>query len=146
MRRSDSCTTIAVLVGLVALLLVGRAAEATSDNRTAQEQRIEIAIKDSAFLLTQPAPVRQGIPTVIILRNQDIVRHGFTSAMLSGMLINGDGEGMAVYGKGVEGFYVDPGKTLVIRFTAERPGSFTFRCDLHPKMKGEFFLLEIPTA
>jgi hypothetical protein len=44
----------------------------------------------------------------------------------------------------MEGFYIDPGKTLVIRFTTERPGSQAFRCDLHPDMKGELFLLEIP--
>ncbi|TAJ25556.1 MAG: hypothetical protein EPO64_07980 [Nitrospirae bacterium] len=146
MRRSDSFKTIGIVLGLCAVLLAWRAADATSDIQAAQEQRLEIVIRDSAFLLTQPAPMRLGVPTVIILRNQDIIRHGFTSAMLSGILIHGGGEGIAVYGKGVEGFYVDPGKTLVIRLTAERPGSYTFRCDLHPQMKGEFFLLEVPTA
>ena len=136
--------------GLVALacLVVFQAGsvQATDSTEMAQEQRIEIVIRDSAFLLTKPAPIRPGLPTVIVLRNEDIIRHGFTSAMLSGILIHGEGEGIAVYGKGVEGFYVDPGKTLVLRLTAERPGSYTFRCDLHPQMKGEFFLLEVPTA
>ena len=146
MRCSDSFKTIGIVLGLVTVLLAWRAADATSDIQAAQEQRLEIVIRDSTFLLTQPAPMRLGVSTVIILRNQDIIRHGFTSAMLSGILIHGEGEGIAVYGKGVEGFYVDPGKTLVIRLTAERPGSYTFRCDLHPQMKGEFFLLEVPTA
>lgn len=146
MRRSDSFKTIGIVLGLCVVLLAWRAADATSDIQAAQEQRLEIVIRDSAFLLTQPAPMRLGVSTVIILRNQDIIRHGFTSAMLSGILIRGEGEGIAVYGKGVEGFYVDPGKTLVIRLTTERPGSYTFRCDLHPQMKGEFFLLEVPTA
>ncbi len=113
---------------------------------TAQEQRIEIIIRNFEFVLTQPTPVRMALPTVIILRNQDIVRHGFTSPILIGLGLHGEGEGIAAYGKGVEGFYVDPGKTLVIRFVTERPGNYTFRCDLHPKMKGELYLLEVPTA
>src|SRR6266540_564744 len=86
------------------------------------------------------------LPSVIILRNQDIVRHGFYSPMLTGILVQGEGEGVAVYGKGVEGFYVDPGKTLVIRFNNQRTGKFSFRCDLHPKMKGEMYVMEIPAA
>lgn len=116
---------------------------ATDSTDVAQEQRIEIVIRESAFLLTKPAPIRRGFPTVIVLRNEDIIRHGFASPMLFGLLVHGEGEGIASYGKGVEGFYVDPGKTLVIRFTTERPGSYTFRCDLHPQMKGEFLMLEV---
>jgi hypothetical protein len=91
-------------------------------------------------------PIRRGLPTVIVLRNEDILRHGFTSPMLFGLLVHAEGERIASYGKGVEGFYVDPVKTLVIRFTTERPGTYTFRCDLHPQMKGEFLLLEVPMA
>ena len=117
-----------------------------SETLTAQEQRIEIIIRDSTFMLTQPSPVRLHTSTAIILRNQDIVRHGFTSPMMAGLLLHGEGEGIAAYGKGVEGFYVDPGKTLVIRFTTVRTGSYSFRCDLHPQMKGELYLLEIPAA
>ena len=112
----------------------------------AQEQRIEIVMQDSAFLLTKSAPIRPGLSTVIVLRNEDIIRHGLTSPMLFGLLVHAEGEGIASYGKGVEGFYVDPGKTLVIRFTTERPGSYSFRCDLHPQMKGELVMLNVPAA
>lgn len=131
---------------MVLLFLLAVPAEKTLPVATAQEQRIEIIIRNFEFVLGQPAPVKPGLPMVIILRNQDIVRHGFTSPMLIGLAINGEGEGIAAYGKGVEGFYIDPGKTLVIRFTTERPGSYTFRCDLHPRMKGELYLIEVPTA
>lgn len=111
-----------------------------------QEQRIEIIIRDSTFLLTQPVTIQMGTPTVIILRNQDIIRHGFTSPVLSGLLVRVEGDGTVVYGQGIEGVYVDPNKTLVIRFTTERPGNHSFHCDLHPKMKGELYLMAIPTA
>lgn len=135
---------------LIALgsLVVFQAGPVTATNATdvAQEQRIEIVMRDSAFLLTKPAPIRLGLPTVIVLRNEDIIRHGFTSPMLFGLLVHAEGEGIASYGKGVEGFYVDPGKTLVIRFTTERSGSYPFRCDLHPQMKGEFFMLNVPAV
>jgi FtsP/CotA-like multicopper oxidase with cupredoxin domain len=111
-----------------------------------QEQRVEIVIRNYEFQLTHPAPIRLHQPTIIILRNQDIVRHGFASPMLMQLMVQGEGEGIAAYGKGVEGFYVDPGKTLVVRFVPERSGKYSFRCDLHPKMNGELYLLEVPAA
>lgn len=110
------------------------------------EQRIEVLIRDSDFFLPQPMGLVFGLPTVIILRNQDIIPHGFTSTMLSRMKVTGKGEGITAYGQGVEGFYVDPGKTLVIRFTSKREGRYEFRCDLHPQMKGEFLLLDMSAA
>jgi len=117
-----------------------------ADPMVAQEQRIDITIRNYEFQLNQPAPIRLHSPTVIILRNQDIVRHGFTSPMLMHLMVQGEGEGIAAYGKGVEGFYVAPGKTLVIRFVPERTGKYSFKCDLHPQMKGELYLLEVPAA
>lgn len=130
----------------ISVMLTSFGIDAQSETLTAQEQRIEIIIRDYTFMLTQPVAVRLHTSTAIILRNQDIVRHGFTSPIMAGLLLHGEGEGIAAYGKGVEGFYVDPGKTLVIRFTTERTGSYTFRCDLHQQMKGELYLLEIPAA
>ena len=96
------------------------------------EQRSEITIKNYDFVLSQPVPIRLHTPTVIILRNQDIIRHGFTSPMLASLMVRGEGEGISAYGKGIEGFYIDAGKTLVLRFTPERSGKYSFRCDLHP--------------
>jgi plastocyanin len=114
---------------------------------TAQaEQRADIVIRNYEFLLTQPTSIRLHMPTIIILRNQDIVRHGFTSTTLASLPVQGEGEGIAAYGKRIDGFYVDPGKTLVIRFVPERPGNYSFKCDLHPNMKGELYLLEVPAA
>jgi plastocyanin len=138
-------TYLFVLSALVGLVLLIRP-DTTALAQAPTEQRVEIVIHDNAFEVTRPAPILPGLATVIILRNKDVVRHGFTSQMLMGMLVHGEGEGVATYGKGVEGFYIDPGKTLVIRFTNDRPGKYIFRCDLHPNMKGELYALEIPTA
>lgn len=110
------------------------------------EQRIEIIIEDRTFFLAKGGPIQIGTPIEIVLENRDKVRHGFTSSMLVGLLVSGEDDQIATYGKGVEGFYVNPGKTLVIRFNAERPGSFPFHCDLHERMKGELYVLEVPTV
>ena len=140
-----------VTVLLVPLLLVGSLPGLGTDAQSPaqampSDQRIEIVIRDYNFELVKPTPIQPGLPTVIILRNQDIVRHGFYTSMLTGILVQGEGEGVAAYGKGVEGFYVDPGKTLVIRFSNQRAGAYSFRCDLHPQMKGEAYVMEIPAA
>ncbi|HEX9743525.1 MAG TPA: hypothetical protein VGA17_12135, partial [Nitrospiraceae bacterium] len=107
----------------------------------AQEERVEIVIRNYEFRLTQPAPVRLHQPTIIVLRNQDIVRHGFASPMLQHVMVHGESEGVAAYGKGGGGFYLDPGKTPVIRFVPERPGKYSFPCDLHQTMTGELKVL-----
>ena len=140
---------VVMLVGLLGSMLMsfpGSGVDAQSPAQGLPEQRIEIIMKDYDFQVVKPAPVRPAMPTVIIIRNQDIVRHGFYSVMLQGILVQGEGEGVAAYGKGVEGFYVDPGKTLVIRFNNQRPGIYSFRCDLHPQMKGEAYVMDVPAA
>ncbi len=112
----------------------------------AQEQRIEITIRDNTFLRTKTAPIHPGFPIVIVIRNEDNIRHGFTSSMLTGLAVHSEGEGIESYGKGIDGFYVGPGKTLTIRFIAQQQGRFTFQCDLHRDLKGEIYLLEVPIA
>lgn len=138
---------LSVPIALVAMSLPGLGTDTQSQAQAMPpEQRIEIVIRDYTFELVKPTPIQPGLPTVIILRNQDIVRHGFYTSMLTGILVQGEGEGVATYGKGVEGFYVDPGKTLVIRFNNHRAGTYSFRCDLHPQMKGEVYVMEVPAA
>ena len=148
MNHHSLTVCAAVLIGGLMLppASTSTAGDAAGQTTAQQEQRVEIVIRNYEFQLTQPAPIRLHQPTIIILRNQDIVRHGFASQMLMQLMVQGEGEGIAAYGKGVEGFYVDPGKTLVVRFVPERPGKYSFRCDLHQKMTGELYLLEVPAA
>jgi plastocyanin len=46
-----------------------------------------------------------------------------------------------VYGRGLAGVMLDAKRDAVIRFNMERPGRHTFRCSIHPDMKGELLLL-----
>ena len=148
MRHLSSWITTVVLTGglLIPWTSTSTAGSTADPKMAMEEQRVEIVIRNYEFQLTQPAPIRLHQPTIIILRNQDIVRHGFASQMLMHLMVQGEGEGIAAYGKGVEGFYVDPGRTLVIRFVPDRSGKYSFRCDLHPKMNGELYLLDVPAA
>jgi hypothetical protein len=144
--RPHILTASLVAVGLVAMSFTGLDVDAQHLTQALPEQRVEIVIRDYDFQLVKPTPIQPGQPTVIILRNQDIVRHGFYSAMLTGIFVQGEGEGVAAYGRGVEGFYIEPGKTLVIRFSNQQPGKYSFRCDMHPKMQGEAYVMEVPAA
>jgi hypothetical protein len=110
------------------------------------EQRLEVIIRDYNFEIVHRTPVTLGDNTVVIVRNQDIVRHGFSSPSLPALYLHTEGEGLATYGKGVEGFYLEPGKTLVIRLVLERSARLSFHCDLHPEMRGELVLLDVPAA
>ena len=110
------------------------------------EQRIEILIRNYDFEIIHRTPVTLGGEAVIILRNQDIVRHGFTSPALPQLYLRMEGEGVGAYGRGIDGLYIEPGKTLVIRLVIEHSGRLMFHCDLHPEMKGELVLLDVPAA
>src|SRR5215467_4193877 len=125
------------LVTVLVVALVASAGDAASQSPPAPVQRIEISIQDKAFVLEKVVPIQVGQTIEVIVRNHDPVRHGFVSASLLGLFVSGEDDQIMTYGKGIEGFYVNPGKTLMIRFSTERPGSFPFHCDLHQRMKGD---------
>ncbi|MEX5215849.1 MAG: cupredoxin domain-containing protein [Nitrospiraceae bacterium] len=148
LARSLFACLVSVFVWLTQATASGEAVHtaAASSAQAVEVQRIEITMQEYAFVLGRPSAVRLGVPTAIILRNQDIVRHGFTAPVLAQLGLSVEGEGVSAYGTGIEGVYVDPGKTLVIYFTPERGGNYSFRCDLHQQMKGELYTLELPSA
>jgi plastocyanin len=105
------------------------------------EQVVDVTIRDFTFLLTKEAPLRLGFPTVIHVRNEDAERHDFGSTMFEGLPTRIEKDGVIVYGRGLEGVMLDPKREATIRFNMERPGRYTFRCSIHPNMKGELLLL-----
>ena len=104
------------------------------------EQAVEVVIKDSTFITKQHA-LRLGLPTVITIVNKDSERHDFGSTMFEGIQAKIEKDGVIVYGRGLGGVMLDPKRDATIRFTMERPGRHTFRCSIHPNMKGELLLL-----
>ena len=137
-----SIMTLLCTVGAPSL----REARSQTQIQGSPEQRIEIVIQNRTFFLAKGGPIRVGKSVQIVLENRDDVRHGFASTSLLGLMVSGEDDQIVTYGKGVEGFYVNPGKTLTIRIDAERPGSVPFHCDLHEGMRGELYVLEVPMA
>lgn len=106
------------------------------------EQRVDVTIRDFTFVATQ-APLMLNVPVVITVHNEDGERHDFRSPIFQGISTRVETGGVITYGRGIGGVFVDPNGNAVIRFTAKRPGRYEFRCSIHPKMKGEIFLLNV---
>jgi len=104
------------------------------------EQVVEVVIKESRFL-TKQSPLRLGLPTVINIRNEDGVRHDFSSTLFEGIPTQIEKDGVIVHGRGLGGVYLDPKQGATIRFDLTKPGRHVFRCSIHPKMNGELLLL-----
>lgn len=142
MRRWNEC---AVLGGILTLQVIWGAGHQVSA-LDPQEQRIEITIRDSTYLKTKTTPIGAELPVSIVIHNEDTIRHGFTSPMMTGLAVEGEGEGIEFYGRGIDGVHIGPGKTVTLRMLVPSQGTFTFHCDLHSDMKGELYLLEVPVA
>lgn len=125
---------LAVAMGAVWNLLTGVPVQSQS------EQIVEVVIKDSTFI-TKQSVLRLGMPTTITIKNEDAQRHDFGSTMFEGIYTRIEKDGVSVYGRGLGGVMLDAKRDAVIRFVMERPGRHTFRCSIHPEMKGELLLL-----
>lgn len=108
-------------------------------------QVVEVTIKDFRFVAKQ-TPLRLGVPTTIKITNADGERHDFSSTMFEGIPTRIEQGGVMAYGRGVGGVMLDSKRDAVIRFKTERPGSHTFRCSIHPDMKGELLLLIVESV
>jgi plastocyanin len=91
--------------------------------------------------VTKQSALRLGLPTTLTIKNEDPVRHDFGSTMFEGIATRIEKDGVIVYGRGLAGVMLDAKRDAVIRFVMERPGRHTFRCSIHPDMKGELLLL-----
>ena len=138
------CAHIGAIILLLTSLIMSAGDVSSAPQST--QQLIEIVIKDKKFFLESSVPIQIGQTIELIVRNNDDVRHGFASPSLFGLLVSGEDEQIVTYGKGIEGFYVNAGKTLTIRINAERPGTMPFHSDLHEHMTGELYVLESPTV
>ncbi len=83
---------------------------------------------------------------VLVVRNEDPIPHGFSSPMFAGLPVTIEAGGIEVFGRGIDGLHVAPGQTAVIRLTHAQQAKMTFRCDLHPNLEGELYLLDVPVG
>ena len=129
-------------LGSAFLLAICLALGLSTQTDAQTEQQVEVKIRGFTFIATQ-RPLMLNVPVAITLHNEDGERHDFRSPIFQGMSTQVETGGAITYGRGIGGVFVDPNGNAVIRFTAKRPGRYEFRCSIHPKMKGELFLLNV---
>lgn len=103
---------------------------------------VEVVIRNSTFEF-HGGILKPDEAATIILRNQDSIQHGFTSVLLEDLDVQVEADGVVTLGKQIRSVHINPGKTVQFHFIPTRPGKFSFRCDLHPAMKGELLLLSM---
>jgi uncharacterized membrane protein len=138
---------IALLVpmALGAMTFTGLGADTPTIAQAAEPMKIEVVITNKEFKVS--GHTLPGELTEITVKNQDTMTHGFTSPLLNDVGVKMEGDGVAIKGKGVNAYHVDPGKVMKIRFTKHSKSEpetmrYVFWCDLHPEMKGELFIVE----
>jgi hypothetical protein len=129
---------ISTLLGMGIITLVVQAAE--------DAKRIEIVIKDKTATVSG-GYTDTGIPTEIVVRNEDTITHGFNSSLFTpDMKVEMSGGALAQE-MGPHVYRVDPGRTMVLKFTPLRQPegsmSFAFWCDKHHSVKGEMLVVEL---
>jgi hypothetical protein len=127
---------VGALLGLGMVTLAVQAAEGT--------KKIEVVIKEGTAKVVTGYTIT-GLPTEIIVRNEDSVTHGFNTSLFE------DNTKVAITGgsiakeKGPHVYRVDAGKTMTLIFTPppmEGSQSFAFWCDMHRSVKGEMLVVD----
>lgn len=118
----------------------------------APPSKVEITIKDRQHGYETAGFTMPSQETIIVVRNQDSVTHGFASTLFKNIAVKVEG-GTEVRGKQFKSFHIDAGKTMTLRF-ATAPSNFdpvtggaesirhALWCDIHPEVKGELFVIE----
>ena len=162
---------IRVISGVVAALAFAATAIAGSIEDKAQgtvgeaeSGKVDVAIdiSEKAFHVTKGATERgftliAGTPTVIQLRNRDLVAHEFMSTLFRDVPFRISGNATLVKTARATGVRVDPGQTVTLEFNAPvaktdqyggTESSFdVFWCNVHgkehgQKMRGELLIIE----
>ena len=153
-RRSGAVkSTVLFAVAAWAVFAGGQdIAYAQAAGMGAPPSKVEITIKDRQHGYETAGFTMPSQETIIVVRNQDSVTHGFASKLFKDISVKVEGGG-EVRGKQFKAFHVDAGKTMTLRF-ATAPSNFdpatggaesvrhALWCDIHPDVKGELFVIE----
>lgn len=146
MRITQRSVRFLLATGMVAACcFMGLAGRAAVVHAADGIKDIDIVIKDSRYTVT--GATMPGELTSMVIRNQDVIEHGFSSPLLFDIPVRMYGDGVYLVGKGLRTYRIRPGKTITLYFskrsTAElETQRIIFWCDLHPDMKGEFLVIE----
>jgi hypothetical protein len=109
-------------------------------------QKVEVVIQNGEAKLVHGS-ILSGVQTELSIRNEDSVTHGFNSSIFGGARDVQMVGGSVAEGKGANVYRVEPGRTMVIKFTIPPDGkgesrTHAFWCDMHRGVKGEMLLVE----
>lgn len=109
-------------------------------------QKVEVVIQNGEAKLVH-GTIYSGVPTELSIRNEDSVTHGFNSSVFGGARNIEMAGGSIAEGKGTNVYRVEPGRTMMIKFTMPPDGkgesrTHAFWCDMHRGVKGEMLLVE----
>lgn len=156
MRRGKLLPT--VLAGLIAaavstqLGMGATTAYAQAKGMGTAPSKLVITIKDREHGYQTVGATMPSQETVIVVRNEDSVTHGFASKLFKDIPVRMEG-GVELKGKNFRSFHVDSGKTMTLQF-ATAPSNFdpltggaesqrfAIWCDIHPEVKGEIYVIE----
>jgi hypothetical protein len=162
---------IGVISGVVAALAFAATASAVSVEDKAQitvggaelsEVTVAIDISEKTFHITKGGTERgftlmAGMPSVIQLRNRDLVAHEFVSTLFREVPFRISGDATLVKTARASGVRLDPGQTVTLEFNApvakaDQYGAMesiydVFWCNVHGKghgqmMRGEVLVVE----
>ena len=135
---------------------------ASPEPLAAREVDVAIDIGEKAFQITKGGTARgftlmAGMPTVIQLRNRDLVAHEFVSTLFRDVPFRISGNATVVKTAKASGVRIDPGQTVTLEFDAPtaKPDQYgatesiydVFWCNVHgkehgQKMRGELAIIE----
>jgi hypothetical protein len=153
-KQRYSFIAFAVPLSLVALTLLGMGthiAYAQAAGMGAPPSKVEITIRDRQHGYETVGITMPSQDTIIEVRNEDTVTHGFASNLFKGISVRVE-DGVEVKGVGFRSFHVDPGQKMTLRFSTAPTkfdslgGAESLRyalwCDIHPEVKGEVYIIE----
>lgn len=152
--RWYSHIALAVPVAVAGLMLLGKGTDpayAQAKGMGAPPSEVEITIKDRQHGYETVGITMPSQETIIAVRNEDGVTHGFASALFKNISVRVE-NGLEVKGKFFRSFHVDPGQTMKLYFSTAPTkfgpygGAESVRhalwCDIHPEVKGEVYVIE----
>jgi hypothetical protein len=153
-RRHIITTGFTIPLVVAMLMLPGPQTVTTyaqSKGMGAQPAKVELTIKDREHGYETVGFTMPGQETIVVVRNEDTVTHGFASPLFKGIPVRMEG-GVEVVAKNFRSFHVDPGKTMVLQFATASSNFDQFGaaesvrhavwCDIHPEVKGEVYVIE----
>lgn len=153
--RGYSTTLLAVPLAVAAMTLSGAGTNnlyAQAPGMGAPPSKVEITIKDRQHGYETVGFTMPSQNTVIVIRNEDTVTHGFASKLFKDIPVRMEG-GIEVRGKNFRSFHVEPGHAMTLSFSTA-PSKFdpvtgmaesqrhALWCDIHPEVKGEVYVIE----